>query len=235
MIYLFKNRDDLMKTKITEFFKGIGTIALYFLLSIVGALLFGDLYFSSNKIVASLAQLGTYTLMLTVLALVYNKKLKESFKDFKKEYIIIAIRNWIIGLGAMVICNIIINRIVGDIAANEAANREILLNYPISNIITMVLVGPLIEEITFRASFKKAFNNWFTFSLVTGLIFGLAHTFDAIIGGNILEILYILPYGALGFFLAKAFYDTDNIYTSFIAHMIHNGMCVFLIILTGVL
>lgn len=224
-----------MKTKVIEFFKGIGTIALYFLLSIIGAFLFGDLYFSSNKLVASLAQLGTYILMLTVLALVYNKRLKENLKDFKKEYIKVAIRNWVIGLGAMIICNIIVNRIVGDIAANEAANREILLKYPISNIITMVLVGPLIEEITFRASFKKAFNHWFTFSLVTGLIFGLAHTFDAIIAGNILEILYILPYGALGFFLAKAFYDTDNIYTSFIAHMIHNGMCVLLIILTGVL
>lgn len=224
-----------MKTKVIEFFKGIGTIVLYFLLSIIGAFLFGDLYFSSNTLVASLSQLGTYILMLTVLALVYNKRLKENLKDFKKEYIKVAIRNWVIGLGAMIICNIIVNRIVGDIAANEAANREILLKYPISNIITMVLVGPLIEEITFRASFKKAFNHWFAFSLITGLIFGLAHTFDAIIAGNILEILYILPYGALGFFLAKAFYDTDNIYTSFIAHMIHNGMCVLLIILTGVL
>lgn len=235
MIYLFKNRVDIMKTKIYEILKGLGTIALYFLLTIIGALLFGDLYFSSNKVIANLAQLGTYTLMLVVLSLVYYKRLIKDAKEFKKEYIPIALKNWIIGLGAMMICNIIVNNIVGDIAANETANRKILLEYPISNAITMVLVGPLIEEITFRASFKKAFDKWYTFSLFTGFLFGLAHTISAIIDGNLIEILFVIPYGALGFFLAKAFYKTDNIYTSFIAHMIHNGMCVALIILMGVL
>lgn len=220
-----------MKTKILEFAKGIGTIALYFVLTFIGAILFGDLYFNSNKVIATLAQLGTYSLMFIGLSLVYHNRLKKDLKEFKKEYIKIALRNWLIGFCFMYVFNIVINIIVGDIAANETANRNILKEYPISNIISMVFLGPLIEEITFRASFKKCFTKWYTFALFTGVLFGLAHTLSTVIDGNIIELLFVLPYGALGFYLAKAFYDTDNIYTSFFAHMFHNGLCVFILML----
>ncbi len=216
-----------MKTKILEFLKGIGTIGLYILLTILGAFLFSKYYYSANKVIATFAQLGTYIIMLLGLCLVYHKRLIEDFKKFKKDNINIALRNWIMGLGVMMISNLIITFFVKDIAANESANRELLFSYPISNIISMVLIGPMIEEITFRASFQKAFKKWYTFALTTGIIFGLAH----IAKFNLLEFLFIIPYGALGFFFAKALYETDNIYTSFIAHMTHNLLCVILILL----
>ena len=216
-----------MKIKIKEFIKGIGTIFLYFILSIIGAVLFGDFYYSNNIIVATLAQLGTYIIMLLGLGIVYQKTLYEDFISFKKEYTNIAIKNWLIGLCIMMIANIIITTFTQDIAANESANRELLTKYPISNMISMIIIGPMLEEITFRASFKKAFNKWYTFAIITGLIFGFMHIAEF----NLLEFLFIIPYGALGFFFAKAYYETDNIYTSFIAHMIHNAMCVFLILL----
>lgn len=219
--------DFLTKEKIIEFLKGVGTIVLYFLFSLIGAILFQDYYFSDNKILATLAQLGTYFIMLIGLCIVYHKRLINDFKNFKKDNINIALRNWLMGLGIMILSNIIITFIIGDIAANENANRELLTKYPISNFISMIFIGPLIEEITFRASFKKAFSKWYTFAGFTALIFGLAH----IAKFNLLEFLFIIPYGALGFFFAKALYETDNIYTSFIAHMIHNGMCVMLILL----
>lgn len=218
---------SITKEKIIEFLKGLGTIVLYFTLTLLGAILFQDYYFSSNKVLATLAQLGTYTIMLIGLCLVYHKRLINDFKNFKKDNINNALRNWLMGLGIMILSNIIITFIIGDIAANENANRELLAKYPISNFISMIFIGPLIEEITFRASFKKAFSKWYTFAGFTALLFGLAHIAEF----NLLEFLFIIPYGALGFFFAKAFYETDNIYTSFIAHMIHNGMCVMLILL----
>lgn len=216
-----------LKTKILEFLKGIGTIALYFLLTFIGALLFSKYYYSANKILATLAQLGTYTIMLLGLCFIYRKRLINDFKNFKKENINIALRNWALGLIIMMVSNLIITFFVKDIAANESANRELLFSYPISNIISMIFIGPLIEEITFRASFQKAFSKWYTFALTTGIIFGLAHIAEF----NLLEFLFIIPYGALGFFFAKALYETDNIYTSFIAHMAHNLLCVLLILL----
>lgn len=211
--------------KALEFFKGIGTIILYFILALIGGILFGDYYQSNNFVLATLSQLGLYILMLVVLTLVYRKRLINDFKSFKKEYISIALKNWILGLGTMIIANLIITSITNNIAANESANRELLMNYPISNIITMIIIGPMLEEITFRLSFKKAFSKWYIFGIVTSLIFGLAH----IAKFSLTELLFIIPYGALGFFLAKAFYETDNIYTSYIAHLIHNALCILII------
>lgn len=226
-----KKNNNYLEIKITdkiiEFLKGIGTIFLYFSLVLIGGSIFGSFYDSSNKIIAGLSQLGTYTILLLGLCFVYHKRLIKDFKNFKKDNINIALKNWLCGLGIMLISNIFISFIVGDIAANETANRNLLNELPITNMITMIIIGPLVEEITFRASFKNAFTKWYTFAITTGLLFGLAH----IAKFELLELLFIIPYGALGFFFAKAMFETDNIYTSYFAHFIHNALCILLIIL----
>ena len=216
-----------MKSKLINFSKGIGTIFLYFFISTIMSLLIGDYYFSDNMVVATIAQLSTYIVLLIVLFLVYHKRMINDFKNFKKDYLKIALRYWLIGLIAMIIANIIITSIVNNIAVNESLNRSLLDKYPISNIISMILLGPIIEEITFRASFKEAFSKWYTFATVTAILFGLAHIAEF----KLLEFLFIIPYGALGFFFAKAFYDTDNIYTSIFMHILHNTYSVILIFL----
>lgn len=236
LIDITDNNSTLNNTKnnnkIVTFLKGIGTIALYYLLAIIGSLVFGNFYNSSNKLIAGLSELGTYIIILCGLCFTYRQRLINDFKNFKKDNINIAVRNWLCGLAIMMAANMFISFIVKDIAANEAANRELLNNLPITSIITMIIIGPLIEEITFRASFKNAFSKWYTFALVTGLIFGFAHITASITPGfNPLELLYIIPYSALGFFFAKAFYETDNIYTSFLAHFIHNSLCILVLIL----
>ncbi len=214
-----------MKDKFLAFLQGFGTIFLYIIIASLGAFLFGDYYESSNKVVATLAQLGTYTLLFVILGLIYHKCLINDFKNYKKENTSLALKNWLCGLGIMMVSNIIINTIVGNIPTNETLNRNLLIKYPFSNIISMIFMGPLIEEITFRASFKNAFDKWYTFSLFTAIIFGLAH----IARFDLLEFLFIIPYGALGFFFAKTFYETDNIYSSFLIHMLHNTMCIIII------
>ncbi len=218
-----------MKDKFINILKGFGTIILYFSLAFLGGILFGKFYDSSNKVIATLSQLGTYTLILLVLFLIYHKRLINDFENFKKEYLDTALKNWLIGLVIMYISNIIIGLIVHDIPVNETQNRLLLEKYPISNIITMVFIGPLLEEITFRASFKNAFSKWFTFAGFTAIIFGLAHIAEF----NLLEFLFVIPYGALGFFFAKTFYETDNIYSSFIIHMLHNALCIIILFVLG--
>lgn len=209
-----------MKEKVIAFSKGIGTIILYFILAYAGQLIFA-------KASSGLMQIGMYIILLVGLGIIYHKRLINDFKNFKKEYINVGLRNWVYGLLIMIASNIIIAFFVKDIATNESLNRELLMSNPLSSILTMIIIGPLVEEITFRASFKDAFNNKYIFALVTGLIFGLAHIADY----TLLEFLYIIPYGALGFFFALAFYETDNIYTSYIAHALHNLICIVLIFL----
>lgn len=219
--------------KILEFLKGLGTILLYFVISLICSYFFQDFYYHDNFIIATIFQLLVYVIMLLVLGLIYHKRLIQDFKNFKKDYVYISFKNWIIGLGAMFIANILVSSFVGGVASNEEANRTLLGAYPISSIISMVFLGPLIEEITFRASFKKAFSKWYTFAIVTALLFGTAHIQSFFITFDFRELLFLIPYSSLGFFFAKAFYETDNIYTSYLAHMFHNGMCVLLLLLFG--
>lgn len=224
---------ELLENKILGILKGIGTIILYFIVSLFCSYLFRNYILSDNIFVASLFQVLTYVILLLVIGAIYHKRLIRDFKKFKKEYVGTALKNWIIGLGAMFIANIIISSIAGGIASNEEANRTLLGNYPVSSFISMVFLGPLVEEITFRASFKSAFSKWYTFALVTALLFGSAHISSFITTKDFLELLYLIPYSTLGFFFAKAFYETDNIYTSYLAHMFHNGMCVILLLIIG--
>ncbi len=214
-----------------EFMKGLGTILIYLLISLICSYFFRDYYYHDNRIIASIFQVLVYVIMLIVLGLIYHKRLIDNFRSFKKEYVKIAIRNWIIGLGAMMISNIIISSLAGGIASNEEANRVLLSEYPVSSFISMIFLGPLIEEIVFRASFKKAFPNWYSFAIVTSLLFGFAHISSFLSTNNYWELLYLIPYSALGFFFAKAFFETDNIYTSYFAHMLHNAMCVILLLI----
>ena len=221
-----------METKIFEFLKGLGTIVLYFALSILVSYLFSDLAYHDNVVIATVFQILSYIIILLILGLLYHKRLIHDFKNFKKEYVGIAIKNWIIGLGAMYIANILISSFVGSsVSVNEDINRNLLALYPASSVVSMVILAPIVEELTFRAGFKKAFSKWYTFSLVTALIFATAHIQTFFVTWDFLELLYLLPYGALGFFFAKAFYETDNIYTSILAHMFHNGICVLVLLI----
>lgn len=217
----------ITKEKFWGVMKGFGTIILYFILTGIFAFLFRDFLTSPNKTVVGISQVLVYLLILIILCLIYHKRLIHDFKNFKKDNLNIAVKNWLIGLALMMASNIIITWIIGDIAANETANRELLTRLPISSFFTMVIIAPLIEEITFRASFKQGFDKWYTFALTTGLLFGLAHIADF----KLLELLFIIPYSSLGFFFAKAFYETNNIFTSYIAHLIHNGLVILTLLL----
>ncbi len=223
-----------MKEKFINFCKGLGTIILYFVLTIVANILFGKYYYSSNLLYATLSQLGTYLLILIVLVIIYHERLLNDFKNFKKSYFKIALKYWLIGLGAMLASNIVIYSLVQRLPVNESANRELLANYPLSMLIATTILGPITEEITFRASLKNAFNNCLTFCLVSALFFGSAHLIVAFTSESFsfLELLFLIPYSLLGFFFAKAFYETDNIYTSTLMHIIHNTIAVILIFIS---
>ncbi len=217
------------KDQLLGFFKGLGTILLFFTFSFIAQIILYKPLTSSNALAYNLAQIGVYLFILLGMFLLYRKQLVNDLKNFKKEYISTAIRYWFIGLCIMIISNLIITNITGGIAANETEVRKSLTLNPISNILIMAIIAPLIEEITFRASFKKAFKNSLMFALVTSIFFGLAH----IAKFNLMEILFIIPYGSLGFFFAKAYYDTNNIYTSYLAHFFHNLLCIFIILFLG--
>ncbi|WP_085520884.1 CPBP family intramembrane glutamic endopeptidase [Tuberibacillus sp. Marseille-P3662] len=105
----------------------------------------------------------------------------------------------------------------------ESTNTQNLMGIaeqaPIA-IISIALLGPIVEEIVFRkvifGSFYKRFNFWLS-ALFSALIFAVFH-FDA----------HIIVYGSIGFVFAYLYAKTKRIIVPIISHMVLNSLSVIL-------
>jgi len=127
----------------------------------------------------------------------------------------------------MFLFNLIISLFTQNIASNEEYNRELLGKMPIYAVTAMVIIAPITEEIVFRLSLKRSFKNKWIYAIVSGLLFGLFHLLSA---SSLIELLYILPYGTLGFFFAKSVWETESIYSSILPHITHNALIITLLL-----
>lgn len=219
---------EKIKIFFVEIGKSLGIFCLYLFLSLLLSGLFNNVINSNNFWLSNLTALLIEAVVMLVLFFIYYKKIIADFKEFKtnhKSIMNTAFKNWVLGLAIMFVSNIIITMIVGNMANNEAANRTLLLSTPLYAITTMILVAPISEEIIFRLSFRKAFTKKIPYLIYSAIFFGSMHLLSST---SWLEILYIIPYGALGYFFAKTFYETDNICSSIVMHMIHNTVAVLL-------
>lgn len=236
--------------KVTKFFKGILFSAIIFVLYYLicpnlFAALFIDGIKSSNFWISNLSQLAIYLFTFLVVLLIVHKDIFNQFKEFiknPKKILNKGFTYWVYGMIVMILSNLIVTSIVGNIAVNEQATRETIMSAPLYAIPTIIIFGPFLEELVFRFCFRKAFTKEIPYALFCAFVFGLLHVmtaFDSFTLSNILahasEFLFIVPYGSLGFFFAKAYYETDNIFSSVIPHMLHNSISVLLILLTNLL
>ena len=139
--------------------------------------------------------------------------------DFNKK-LEIGIKAWLIGLGVMMISNVLIGILTPAKATNEEAVQELIKSAKIISIIAIGIIGPIIEELVFRKSFREVFKNNTLFVLMSGLVFGSLHVVLTITGPS--DLLYIIPYSSLGIAFAYMYVKTNSIYTSMIIHIFHN-------------
>lgn len=223
----------LKKIKIREWliFLGILFIFLYLDYLIVAA------YYATGNNLTNITQIdqiiilfSKYILLIIIFLLRDFKYLKEKWFDFIKnfkKYFSISFKNWLTGFIIMIISNIIISFFIKNIGQNEAAVQELITKIPITALVLTTIFAPIVEEMIFRKYLQNCVDNKVLYMILSGLIFGYIHTS---IDVNILEILLIIPYGALGFMFAKTINETDNIYTTIMMHMFHNGALTLLAI-----
>ncbi len=202
---------------------------VYVIISIFLEIMFKVCLNSTNLWISSFCQILENLFVLLVISIPFVPTLIDNFKNFKKDNLKNAYKNWFWGLLIMYISNIIIITITKGIASNESYNRDILFQSPIFAITVMVFIAPMIEELIFRLSLKDIFKNKWIYATVSGLIFGLMHMTTIT---RPIELLYTISYGSLGFFFAKSVYETDNIFSSIIAHMTHNGLIITILLLS---
>ena len=225
----------MKKERILEIGKGLLTFLIFYFSSyfqVIPIALFGiDV---NNYTTGDLAIVNTFTDLILVLILVilYFKELKKEFKAFKDSWKLsmdTAFKYWFIGLMIMCISNIAIGIITNlNTSSNEAAVQTLVNSTPYLMLFTAGILAPIAEELTFRKGVSKIFKNKWVYATASGLIFGLLHVIGS---GNILEYLYVIPYGSLGFFFALTYYDTKSIYPSIIMHAIHNSALILLSII----
>lgn len=167
------------------------------------------------------------------LAFMLKDKLKGQWTEFKKDFknkIKKTVKYFLIGLGLMLLVNLIINvLILKELPPNEQANREILNARPLFSIIYMCIMAPLSEELLFRLNFKDVFKKKWGYVLATGIFFGALHVLSGEPSWTML--VYLVPYSILGMTFSYIFFETDNIYSSILAHMFNNAFAVATILL----
>ena len=218
-----------MEEKIKNCFIWIGVIIFYLTSQLIMPSIL-DRFNITNQYISNTCLVLSDIIVVTLLIIFYKKDFKKDHDDLNNGYkdkLKITIKIWLIGLIAMIISNNIINLFTASgIASNESINRTVLEELTIYAIPTMVIFGPICEEIIFRLSLKKIFSNKYLYVILSGLLFGGAH----VLGTSGIELLYIIPYGALGAAFAYIYVRTKNIICPILAHMIHNFICILLIL-----
>ena len=171
-----------------------------------------------------------YIILIIIFIIKDHKYLKEKLLDFIKnfkKYASISFKNWFAGFIIMIASNIVINSFIQGLGQNESNVQDLITKLPIIAFILTTFFAPFIEEMVFRKYLQNCFDNKILYMIISGFIFGLIHVS---ISSNALELLLIIPYGAIGFMFAKTVSETDNIYTSIMMHMFHNGLLTLLAI-----
>lgn len=180
----------------------------------------------------SLLTLFSNFILVILSILLYFKDIKKHFiniKKTKKKKLVIMLdtsfRYWLIGLAIMVVSNFIIGKLGIGTSANDTSVINMLESSPIVAGISVILLAPFIEEMVFRMGFKDVLNKKWLFILTSGIIFGSIHVIGSI--SSAFELLYLIPYCGLGIAFAAIYEESDNIFISFLFHVLHNSLTAF--------
>lgn len=213
-------------------------LILFFFISLIQLIPISLLNWNIDKLTSNQELILTTfsnSVLLIILIIMYFKTLKEDIKKIKGNFynmIDTGIKYWLIGLIVMMVSNIIIGLFMPEAqATNEQGVQELIKASSILSIITVGILAPIIEELTFRKAFRDIFKNRWAFILSSGLIFGALHVVLSL--SSPWDLFYIIPYSSLGIAFGYMYDKTDNIYTSIMMHMFHNTALTILSIIGG--
>ncbi len=221
--------------------------ALYFVLSAIGFIFIPSLVAyllhrlsggRLNYTLLSICGQGVYAAL--IFFFYYKDLLKEAkiYKETFKNSFFKGLKYYFIGLLIMIFSNLIISFVLKDVSANENAVRDMLYDTPILTMISIVVIAPVVEELLFRKSLSPLVKNKWLYALISALLFGGAHLISGLDTFKALDLLYLIPYGSLGFVFALMNRETKSTFTSISIHAFHNfitGLMLLLIYFSGVL
>lgn len=164
-------------------------------------------------------------ILVIIMYILMKKELKYGFVELKnnfKEHF-----NKIIGVVLnLFLVSLITTTVVSLIVKEESLNNAMLAQFPmILQIILGVIAAPFVEELIFRGLLKKVIKSEKMFIVISSLLFGLIHVNYV---SDIMQFIYIIPYGAMGIVLAQNYVKNNNIAQNILTHSIWNALSVLL-------
>ena len=207
--------------------KGFLNILLYLLFPGIFISMFHNIM--NSNFMYSLFTILPYMILSIYYIIIYKKDFMNYLKNFKLKYIKWILIIWISGFILMMLSNYIINYKIlpNNISGNEELNRTLLFNHKFTYTLLLSIIIPFLEEISFRLEFKKNIKNKYVFLILTSLLFASMHLFTTT---KVIELIYVIPYVILGFTFSFIYYKTDNIFSSIIAHIVHNTLIVIMLL-----
>lgn len=167
-----------------------------------------------------------YGIQALILGYLLRKDIKRDFLAFKgnfKTYMKYIFPKLGIFFIIYIVISVPIALIAGQISTNQAQLNEL----PLALTATMaILFAPIMEELMFRGLLRKSIPNDTIFMIMSALIFGIAHMLYA--EENLIMYIYIIPYTLLGYFLARSYAKTNNIFTNISIHFLWNTFAIIL-------
>lgn len=160
-------------------------------------------------------------ILVIVMYILMKKEIKVGFvelkNNFKKHF------NKIIGVVLnMFLISFITMTVISIIVREEPLNNSAILQLPIIlKIMLGVIAGPFVEELIFRGLLKKGIKNEKIFVVISSLLFGLIHVNEVT---DIMQFLYIIPYGAIGIILSQNYVKNNNIAQNILSHSVWNAL-----------
>ena len=216
-----------------KFIKSISVIYLYFCSNIFIILPMALFKLDLNKIslkTTSYLNLYISIVLILIIFLIYHKDLIKEFKSYINNFwdnFDTGLKHWLLGLLIMFVSNLILIFVFKASGANnENAVQSLIKASPIAMGLYTCLFAPFVEEIVFRKTLKDVLKNKKMFMIISFLFFGGAHVITT--AQNMIDLLYIIPYGALGATFAYTYYETDSVFTTVTFHIIHNSLLFFI-------
>lgn len=204
--------------------QGFKNLFIYIIITSLLVFLFPS--FTYNHVILSNI---CYSIILIIYFFICSRKellkdLKEIKNNFKK-FLPIILKYSLSCFIIMILLNYIIQLSIKTLPTNELNNRTLLENNLFLSLLYLLLIAPCLEEYIFRFSFKNIKNSK-VYIILTSLLFASLHILSST---NFPEYIYIIPYFVIGFGFSNIYNKTKNYYASLLGHIIHNILCVIII------
>ena len=190
--------------------------------AIIGAL--DNAYFAYTTQGSASVNFSLYLIIFGTFLCIANKDIIDCFKNLNK------FSKWAQGFGfgfLLLVVSAAVSALMmlfydGGVNNNETGVRSITEVYPLLPILIMGIIGPFVEEFTYRVGLFNLVRRWnrYVAYIATAIIFGLIH-FDFASTDMLNEFMNLPSYIVSGLMLCY-FYDYGGFECSFIAHATNN-------------